>query len=157
MTINKANCGNEDPGSVYEEILLKLETTPGLSKTALIQTILADAPPVNKVPEGVWGNLYIRAMSFERAGSMVATHTHRFDHITMLSSGAVSVKWKDTQTGKTGEGVWKAPTFFMVKKLFEHEFTALEDNTLGFCVFSHRDPNSGEVVNNFNGYMAAYG
>ncbi len=154
---NKANCGPGDPGGAYQNILLELETTPGLSKDGLIQTMLSDAPPASKGPEGVWGNLYIRPMSFEKKGSTVDSHTHRFDHITMLSSGSVSVKWKDTQTGKTGEGIWKAPTFFLIKKLFEHKFTALEDNTLAFCLFSHRDPSTGDVVDKFNGYMPAYG
>ena len=75
----------------------------------------------------------------------------------MLSAGSILVKWRDTQSGNAGEGTWKAPTFFLIKKLFEHEFTALEDETVAFCVFSHRDPNTGEVVDSFNGYMAAYG
>jgi len=81
---------------------------------------------------GCVSNLYSRMMHFEKAGDTEHTHTHQFDHLTLLASGSV----KCVTNGK--ETVFKAPHMIYIKKDAEHAFTALEDNTVAYCIHAMR-------------------
>jgi hypothetical protein len=81
---------------------------------------------------GCVANLYSRMMHFQKAGDTEHTHTHQFDHLTLLAAGSVKcvVNGKDT--------VFKAPHMIYIKKDEEHAFTALEDNTVAYCIHAMR-------------------
>ena len=78
-------------------------------------------------------NVYIRQMVFEKAGDVNAGHDHVFDHQTLLARGAV----KAVVGGKTSYFV--APQIIFIKAGVVHEFTAMEDNTLCYCIHALRD------------------
>jgi len=118
--------------------------------------------------ERILGNIFVRTMFFEKKGQVVGGHTHNFDHVTLILTGAVRIKYRKEINGTLvlqGEREFRAPSrmdgdsateaMVVIKRDVHHEITALEDNTHCWCVFAHRDPVTGEVVQAWNGWMAA--
>lgn len=123
-----------------------------------LDELIASAPPAQTYPEGVYGNIYIRPMTFGEIGSQLGGHKHNFDHVTMLWRGAVQMR-ATLSDGTKIDRVYRAvdgPLFVTIKAEVEHEFTALVADSLAFCIYAHRDID-GEVVPSFNGWMEAYG
>ena len=80
-------------------------------------------------------NVYIRQMVFEKAGDAEAGHAHVFDHQTLLARGGL----KAVVGGKTS--YFSAPQIIFIKAGVVHELTAMEDNTLCYCIHALRDGN----------------
>jgi len=85
-----------------------------------------------KVKIACVSNLYSREMIFEKTGDVEVGHTHTFDHITFLASGKLRV------TTKNGISEFQAPQMIFIHKDYEHELTALEDNTVAYCIHALR-------------------
>lgn len=83
---------------------------------------------------GFVGNIWVRQNYMEKAGDYVGGHAHVHDHISLLTSGKVNVV---IDGGEPKE--FTAPTFIVIKKGLRHQITALEDNTVWYCVFAMRD------------------
>lgn len=82
---------------------------------------------------GCVANLYSRQMTFVKAGDVEIGHKHQFDHLTLLAHGSLKV----VANGK--ESTYKAPHMIYIHKDVIHELTALEDNTVAFCIHALRD------------------
>jgi quercetin dioxygenase-like cupin family protein len=93
-----------------------------------------------KVQLGCVANLFSRMMHFEKAGDIENGHTHQFDHLTLLASGSLKV----TVEGK--ESIFKAPFMIYIHKDKNHELTALEDNTVAYCIHALRDGNGVDDI-----------
>ena len=93
-----------------------------------------------QVQIGCIANLFSRMMHFVKAGDIEHGHTHQFDHLTLLASGALRV----TVDGNTTD--FKAPHMIYIHKDKNHELVALEDNTVAYCIHALRDKNSGEIL-----------
>ena len=100
---------------------------------------------------GYFGNIWVRQNYLENKGDFVEGHTHNFDHVSLLASGKVLVEVEGFEPKE-----FKAATFIIIKKEHEHKFTALEDNTLWYCVFALRDLD-GEVTDIYSGDNNPYG
>lgn len=85
-----------------------------------------------EVKIGCVSNLYSRMMHFKNTGDTEHTHTHSFDHLTLLAAGSV----KCLVNGK--ETIFTAPHMIFIKKDAAHAFTALEDNTVAYCIHPMR-------------------
>lgn len=85
-----------------------------------------------EVKVGCVSNLYSRMMHFKKAGDTEHNHTHSFDHLTLLAAGSV----KCMVDGK--ETVFTAPHMIFIHKDKMHAFTALEDNTVAYCIHPMR-------------------
>lgn len=72
-------------------------------------------------------------MIFEKTGDVASGHSHIFDHQTLLAKGKV----KAVVNGV--ESMFIAPQIIFIKAGIEHEFTALEDGTLCYCIHALRD------------------
>jgi hypothetical protein len=94
---------------------------------------------------GYFGNIWIRQNYIPHAGMFVDGHKHNFDHVSLLVSGTVRVE-VDGYEPKEFVG----PTFIMIKKEYNHKFTAVTDNVLWYCVFALRDID-GEVTDIYDG------
>lgn len=81
---------------------------------------------------GCVANLYSRMMHFEKAGDCELTHTHSFDHLTLLAHGSVKCVVDGQET------IFNAPHMIYIHKDKNHEFTALEDNTVAYCIHAMR-------------------
>ena len=77
---------------------------------------------------GACHNVFIRQMHFVKAGDSETQHTHAFDHITLLSKGSLRVECNGQHTTFT------APHMIYIKAEYVHGMTALEDDTLAYCI-----------------------
>jgi len=94
-----------------------------------------------EVKIGFVANLYSRMMHFKNAGDVEHTHTHSFDHLTLLAHGSVKCVVNNKET------IFTAPHMIYIKKDAEHEFTALEDNTVAYCIHAMRIGNDiGDIA-----------
>ena len=89
---------------------------------------------------GFFGNIWVRQNVTSKSGDFVEGHKHEFDHVSLLTSGSVEVEVDGFEPKR-----FIAPTFIVIKKDYMHKFTALEDNTVWYCVFALRDLD-GEVT-----------
>ena len=83
---------------------------------------------------GYFGNIWVRQNVLARAGNSCEGHKHHFDHVSLLTKGSVIVEVEGKEPKE-----FKAPTFIVIHKDYEHKFTALEDDTVWYCVFALRD------------------
>lgn len=90
---------------------------------------------------GYFGNIWVRQNILLKAGQYALGHTHDFDHVSLLTQGKVLVEVEGCEPKE-----FRAPTFIVIKKEYRHKFTALEDNTIWYCVFAIRNLD-GDVVN----------
>jgi len=93
---------------------------------------------------GYFGNIWVRQNMLSK-GEEAPGHVHYFDHVTLLAKGSVRVEVE----GKEPKD-FVAPTFIVIKKELIHKMTALEDDTVYYCVFALRDVD-GEVVGDIYG------
>jgi hypothetical protein len=100
---------------------------------------------------GYFGNIWVRQNYLHKAGEYMAGHLHSFDHVSLLTQGKVRVEIDGFEPKE-----FTAPTFIVIKKEYKHKFTALEDNTLWYCVFALRDVN-GEVTDVYDAENSPYG
>ena len=97
---------------------------------------------MNSYELGFFGNIWVRQNVLD-ANTSFDGHEHKFDHVTLLVSGRVSVQIKDNPPKE-----FTAPTFIVIRKDQRHKITALEEGAVYYCVFALRDLN-GEVMEIF--------
>lgn len=93
---------------------------------------------------GYFGNIWVRQNMLSK-GEEAPGHEHYFDHVTLLAKGSVRVEVEGKEPKE-----FKSPTFIVIKKELIHKMTALEDDTVYYCVFALRNVN-GEVVDDIYG------
>jgi hypothetical protein len=123
-----------------------------ISIAEVLQACLADAQETSVEQFGPCGNLYIRPMLFPEAGSVVRGHTHNYDHLTIVFTGAVHLRTRKAEGAPkrpTKEYDLKAPAWVRIPKNYWHEFTALVPGTRADCVYALRD--SDGVVTDVEG------
>ena len=113
------------------------------------------------------GQLLIRPMYFAKAGDKRDWHGHTFDHITAIWTGGLRANINnrdgsrhrdsgDYYAPKNGmKGVHARPCLINIPHDCDHELIALEDHTHAGCMYFHRDPDSKEVIPEFNGWIEA--
>lgn len=85
-------------------------------------------------------------------------HEHNYDHVTVVISGRLLVKYSYVQHGQLVEGESKeyGPSEVVeIKANVRHTIKALVAGTQYMCVFSHRDFD-GLVTQTYQGHDAAY-
>ena len=104
------------------------------------------------------GNVFIREMRFEKTGDVIEGHTHNFDHTTYVARGALKIESlhedgtvKQTAIKRAGDG----HNWVLIKADVTHRITALEDFSVGHCIYAHRNPQS-EIVQEYQGWTPAY-
>ena len=80
-------------------------------------------------------SVYVRQMHFAKAGDVEQGHSHQFDHQTLLAKGSLKIVLEGVET------VYQAPHIIFIRKDHRHELTALEDDTLCYCIHALRDGN----------------
>lgn len=123
------------------------------------------------------GNIFIRDGELLNEGDIVQTHGHKFDHVTFINNGAARIEKlrivKESYDVKDVNGMLTTiPAEFEVEKSIEkkayekynyvliekgvwHRITALLPNTIYHCIYSHRRPDTEEVVEEWTGWMDA--
>lgn len=112
----------------------------------------------SRITEWVSGNIFIRPMRLPRAGDVVNGHAHNFDHTTYVTRGAARIE-RLRADGSVEDAVEKraGDTFnwVLIRAGVIHRITALEDETMAHCIYSHRTP-QGEVVAEYSGWTPAH-
>jgi len=85
-------------------------------------------------------NVFIKQMTFVKAGDIEHGHTHCFDHVTLLSVGRLRLEALGTSTDFT------APQHIFIKAGVRHQLIALEDNTVAHCIHALRDGDRVEDI-----------
>lgn len=85
-------------------------------------------------------NVFVRMMHLIKAGDIVESHAHTFDHITLISRGSVKMEHDN------GSAEYKAPALVITPKDIHHKFTALEDRTVLCCIHAIRNGDDVEDV-----------
>lgn len=108
--------------------------------------------------EYISGNIFIRPMVFEKAGEVVEGHFHNFDHTSYVVRGALRIE----ALGLDGSVVKSAEkrasdghNWVLIKATVRHRITALEDRSIGHCIYAHRNP-QGDVTQEYDGWMPGY-
>ena len=78
-------------------------------------------------------NVFVKLHVFVNVGDTHNGHAHSFDHITLLSSGSVTMKHNN------GEQDFTAPNLIVTPKGIKHQFIAKEPNTVFCCIHAIRD------------------
>ena len=71
----------------------------------------------------------IKQIVVHKAGDVVYQHVHDYEHMTLLTNGAVSVIIDDQMVGRK-----IAPAVIHIEANKKHEFIALADNTVLWCI-----------------------
>lgn len=79
-------------------------------------------------------------MTFEHKGDEEITHTHEFDHLTLLAKGSLQVTVNEQVTE------YQAPTLIYIKAHEYHTLVALEDQTVAYCIPALRDRDTGDIL-----------
>lgn len=92
---------------------------------------------------GYFGNIWVRQNVLELTGQTHNGHKHKFDHVTLLVSGKISVEIVGQPLKE-----FIAPTFIIIRKEHQHKIMAMSDSVVYYCVFALRDID-GEVIEVF--------
>lgn len=84
-------------------------------------------------------NLWVKQMHFEESGDVMTGHSHKFDHPTLIAKGSVSVKVNDKTTTFT------APHIVYIAKDQLHQITALEADTVAYCIHPLRGERQEDI------------
>lgn len=104
-------------------------------------------------PEWISGNIFIRANE-GNAGDRIDGHSHNFDHTTFVLKGRVRIKCT-MPDGSILEQECVPPSHVLIPAQAMHEMTFLDDDSILYCVYSHRDP-QGRVSVEYTGWREAY-
>lgn len=95
------------------------------------------------------GPIGIRPIHLPKRFDIIEPHDHEFDHACLVLNGSV----KATGTNKDGvtwEKDYKKGDMWNVEAFSMHGITALEENTVIYCIFTHRSPD-GKIVQEYTG------
>lgn len=85
-------------------------------------------------------NLWIKLMTFEKAGDVHEGHRHTFDHPTLLVKGRLQVDLEGAVS------VFDAPHIIFIAREQVHMLTALEAGTVAACIHALRDGDRSEDI-----------
>lgn len=99
---------------------------------------MIDDTHINAKDLGYFGNIWVVQNYFKNANSVLATHEHRFDHVSLVAKGKVLIEVEGYPPKE-----FVGPTFIVIRKEKEHKITALEDDTIIFCLFAIPESEAG--------------
>lgn len=122
------------------------------------------------------GNLFIRDMESmtarHEAGWKMSGHAHNFDHNTLIAQGRYRCRswgvlvngFGDARLNEDGTPMLHlisdvergAGSVLFIDRNMHHDFECVEGPGLILCLYSHRDPQTGDVVQEYNGWTRAY-
>lgn len=104
------------------------------------------------------GPIGYRQFVLEKKCNESEGHLHNYDHTTFVHRGKLKVITKEMKNGVLtiiSEKEYEAGEFFLVPAQLYHTIKALEDNTVYYCIFSHRDWD-GLITQKYIGNNSAY-
>lgn len=94
-----------------------------------------------EVKLGLVSNVFSKMMFFKKAGDTEQGHSHCFDHLTLLAHGKIRIEANGKDT------VFTSPNMIFIKAGVEHKLTAVEDETVIYCIHALRDGDQvGDII-----------
>jgi mannose-6-phosphate isomerase-like protein (cupin superfamily) len=78
--------------------------------------------------------IFVKQMVIPKAGTIVPTHAHSYDHTTMVAKGSVDV-WADGVFQRR----YDAPEAIYIPALVKHRIVSLVDDCICYCIHRMRD------------------
>lgn len=125
---------NSIPVNEKINLVLELHENPNCKDFMVEQALTKQKPIASADESGFYGNVWVRKLYFENTGVVHDGHSHNHDHLSILVKGSVIVEIEGYKPQ-----TYHAPTFITIKAEDHHKITALEDDTIWFCVFAMRD------------------
>ena len=104
------------------------------------------------------GPIGVRRHVLEKTCNESEGHEHNYDHTTIVIRGSIRVTYSYPKDGEIAAGEsreFAAGELIEIKANVHHTIKALEDNTVYYCIFSHRDFD-GLVTQKYVGNSQAY-
>ena len=101
------------------------------------------------------GPVGYRQFVLEKTCDVSRGHKHNYDHATFIHRGRVRITASRDDGAEITSREFGAGEWADIPANLLHTIKALEDNTIYFCIFSHRDFD-GLVSQSFAGNTAAY-
>lgn len=103
-----------------------------------------DKGVTNKI--AIQHNIFVKQMDFDGANVTYCGHHHDYDHVTMVASGRVRVKFGAVPFAglPEEEKEYEAVSMFVTRAFRTHEITALEPDTSVCCIHALRTKD-GEI------------
>ena len=92
--------------------------------------------------------VFIKQMLLPTKGMQISQHSHSYAHTTLIAAGSVEL-FRDG----ISVGIYKAPTMINIPAHEMHEFVALEDSTVGYCI--HNIAEKAYAAEKFNPYKGS--
>lgn len=95
-------------------------------------------------PEGtltIYAGIFCKVWHVADAGTLLPQHAHRWDHLTILMRGSITL-WRD----RTLDGDYHAPATLKVPAKQLHSFLTLTDNVVLACIHNVDHVEAGEPV-----------
>lgn len=92
-------------------------------------------------------NIYVKKMCFPADGCVYRGHHHEYDHITLVASGRVRVRFGAVPAAglPAEEKEYEGVSMFVTRSFRTHEITSLEDNTVVCCIHAIRTKD-GQII-----------
>ena len=103
-----------------------------------IDGLVTDAAQIGDF--AICDGVFVRPIRLAAAGDQTVTHQHTHNHVTLLAHGAVRAE----VDGKARD--FEAPAVIFIAKNRAHQFTALADDTMMYCVHALRDAATGDLL-----------
>lgn len=83
-------------------------------------------------------DIFVKSILVRSSGTIIPQHSHKFDHISLISAGSVGVYCDGDHIGE-----FRSPNHVVIKGGTKHLFVTREDNTVISCI--HRIDRNGEI------------
>jgi hypothetical protein len=121
----------------FNRITYPLNMDQILTNNSLVTAPIAVLPAAEEITEenilGYYAGVWVKQNTL-KAGATSRGHKHTKDHLSLLTQGTILVQVEGLDKPKE----FTAPTFIVIRKEHNHNFTALT-NATWFCVFSVLD------------------
>lgn len=85
-------------------------------------------------------DLFVKTATVADAGTIIPTHAHKYDHITLLAYGSMRV-----QSGDKFLGDFTGPTGILIKAGVKHMFMTLTPGVVFACIHALRGTDGVEI------------
>lgn len=107
----------------------------------------------NILPAGVigheYGNLWVFEIGLKEKGNQKPKHKHEFDHLHLIVKGSALFEVYDKDNNIIFTDTYTAPQWIKIPKMHDHQITALEDDTIGYCIHPMRNEDDDLIDSNY--------
>jgi quercetin dioxygenase-like cupin family protein len=89
----------------------------------------------------IYGGIYLKTWTVEDAGTLIPQHSHRYDHLSMIVSGAVRA-WQDDVL----LGDYTAPQTIRIPAQTTHTFLTLTPDVVIACIHAVGEAEDVEIA-----------